>query len=217
MSDDPELHGDHSQGDQAYERLLDDIAAGRLQPGDRLREVELAQRLGASRTPIREALRLLEADNLITHAPRLGATVRRLNYAEIAELYEMRAVMEGAAARLAARVVAPIELEELAALNAELASAQEAGDAKRLNAQFHAMLLNAARNRFLSRAMESLGKALMILGPTTLDAERRAEAAREHDALLDALRDRDGARAEAVMRAHIEASQKIRLRSLRAP
>ncbi|MDZ7907162.1 MAG: GntR family transcriptional regulator [Gemmobacter sp.] len=114
MADD----SDGPQGQGAYRRLLEDIRAGSLPPGTRLRETELAERLGISRTPVREAIRQLEADGLVIHLPRQGATVRSLDYAEVIELYEMRAVLEGTAARLAARAASEVELSELAALNA---------------------------------------------------------------------------------------------------
>lgn len=204
------------QGNAAYQRLLDDMRDGTLLPGDRLRETELADRLGVSRTPIREAIRQLEADGLVTHVPRQGATVRRLDYAEVMELYEMRAVLEGTAARLAARAASDVELDELAALNARLATIPPGPEAARLNRIFHATLLDAAKNRFLSKSMASLQKSLMILGPTTLSDSARANTANaEHDRLIEALKARDGDAAEAAMRAHIEASQRLRIRALR--
>lgn len=82
MADD----SDGPQGQGAYRRLLQDIRAGSLPPGTRLRETELAERLGISRTPVREAIRQLEADGLVIHLPRQGATVRSLDYAEVIEL-----------------------------------------------------------------------------------------------------------------------------------
>lgn len=208
---------DGLQGSAVYGRLLEEIREGRLMPGERLRETELAARLGVSRTPVREAIRQLEADGLVSHVPRHGATVRRLDYAEIMELYEMRAVLEGTAARLAARAASDVEIAELSALNEVLAAAGAGPDAPRLNRQFHATLLDAAKNRFLSRSMLSLRKALMILGPTMLTDAARAEAAvAEHRRLIEALAARDGAAAEMAMRAHIEAAQRLRIRLLRA-
>lgn len=208
--------GDSTHGNQAYARLLEDISNGRLAPGDRLRETEIAKRLGVSRTPVREAIRLLEADGLVVHMPRVGAVVRQLDYAEVTELYEMRAVLEGTAARLAARAASEIEIEELEALNQELANAADADTARALNRVFHNTLLNAAKNRFLHRSMEGMRKALMILGPTTLaETERVESAVEEHRMMLAALKARDGAEAERVMRAHIDAAQKVRLKSLR--
>ncbi|THH38150.1 GntR family transcriptional regulator [Aliishimia ponticola] len=204
------------QGNSAYRQMLSEIREGSLLPGDRLRETELAQRLGVSRTPVREAIRQLEADGLVAHVPRTGATVRRLDYPEVMELYEMRAVLEGTAARLAARAASDIELEELAALHDRLAATGDPKEAARLNRVFHATLLDAAKNRFLSKSMGSLQKAMMILGPTMLSDSARAEAADdEHRRVLDAMAARDGAAAEAAMRAHIEASQRLRIRTLR--
>ena len=204
------------QGAAAYRRLLDEIRRGDLPPGTRLRETELAERLGISRTPVREAIRLLEADDLVTHQPRLGATIRRLEHAEVVELYEMRAVLEGAAARLAARGASMVEIEELAALNVVMAEAASATEARDLNRQFHRALIEAARNRFLTRSMAAIQKTLLILGPTTLtDPARATEVVQEHAGILTALANRDGARAEAAMRSHIEAALRIRLRDLR--
>ncbi len=208
--------GPGPQGNASYHRLLDEIRAGRLMPGDRLRETEVAERLGVSRTPVREAIRQLEADGLVAHVPRHGATLRRLDYAEVMELYEMRAVLEGTAARLAARAASDVEIDELSELNDCMAEAGTAPEAARLNGVFHATLLDAAKNRFLAKSMMSLQKALMILGPTMLsDAVRAEDAMAEHRRILSALKSRDGAEAEAAMRAHIEASQRLRIRALR--
>lgn len=208
---------DASQGQDAYARLLAEIGDGGLRPGDRVTETDLASRLGISRTPVREAIRALEADGLVTHTPRVGATIRALDHAEITELYEMRAILEGTAARFAARAAYDSETEELAAINDAMAAAP--GDGERLfnlNAQFHAVLLNAARNRFLVRAVRSIQKTLLILGPSTLeDADRAAGALQEHATIITALKAHDGGAAEAAMRHHIEAAHRARLKQLR--
>lgn len=210
-------HSELPQGQSAYRRLLDDIRNGALPPGARLRETELADRLGISRTPVREAIRQLEADGQVTHLPRQGAAIRSLDHAEVVELYEMRIVLEGAAARLAARAASDIELAELAALNAELAATPAGPQAREVNRQFHRSLLDAARNRFLLKSMSALQKTLLILGPTTLaDPDRAMAAVAEHAAVLAALNARDGAGAEAAMRAHVGAALSTRLRGMRA-
>ncbi|MCL5778637.1 GntR family transcriptional regulator [Limibaculum sp. FT325] len=215
-NDDDRDTADAPQGQSAYLRLLDEIRRGALPPGARLREAELAERLGISRTPVREAIRMLESDGLVVHAPRAGATVRRLEHAEVVELYEMRAVLEGAAARLAARAASEAEIAELEALNAEIAAAPDAAAAYELNREFHRMLLEAAKNRYLVKSMNALQQTLTVLGPTTLTDPGRAEqAVAEHASVLAALAARDGARAEAEMRAHIEAAHRVRLRALR--
>lgn len=207
---------DAPQGQGAYRRLLDDIRDGLLLPGTRLRETDLADRLGISRTPVREAIRQLEADGLVVHLPRQGATIRSLDYAEVIELYEMRAVLEGTAARLAARVASTVELAELTALNAALAADPAGPDAQQINRQFHRTLLDAARNRFLVKAMSALRKTMMILGPTTLsDPARATDAVAEHAAVLAALQARDTGAAEAAMRTHVENALSARIRGMR--
>ncbi len=207
---------DTPHGQNAYRRLLEEIRLGRLQPGTRLREIELAARLGISRTPVREAIRQLESDGLVVHLPRQGATVRTLEYSEIMELYEMRTVLEGTAARLAARAASEVELAELRGLNDELSQAGNGQDAYELNRLFHLTLLDAAKNRFLIKAANALQKTLLILGPTTLiEPQRAKQAVAEHELILTALETRDEVRAEVVMREHIEAAHAARLRSLR--
>lgn len=205
------------QGRDAYERLIAEIRTGQLKPGDRLTETDLATRLGISRTPVREAIRALEADGLVDHQPRAGARIRKLDYAEVTELYEMRVVLEGTAARFAARAAYDSELAELEEITADMAAALD--DPERLyhaNRHFHSVLLNAARNRFLIRSVEAVQKTLLILGRSTLEeADRARGAISEHRAILSALRAHDGDAAEAAMRTHIEAAHKARLRQLR--
>lgn len=212
MSDDP----DTPQGQTAYRQILSEIQQGRLLPGARLRETELAERLGISRTPVREAIRQLEADGLVTHLPRQGASVRGLEYGEVIELYEMRAVLEGTAARLAARMALPVEIEELAALNDQLAAAAVGAPAQEANRQFHRTLIDAARNRYLLKTVSALQKTLLILGPTTLaEPERQEGAVSEHAEVIAALTARDGDAAELAMKRHVEAALKARIRGMR--
>lgn len=205
------------QGESAYAQLFDEIRSGVLPPGARLTETEIAERLAISRTPVREAIRRLESAGLVEHQPRTGAVVRKLDYPEIMELYEMRTVLEGTAARLAARAASPVELEELQAINQEMADAAEDSAALvQLNRQFHSRLLDAARNRFLLKSMASVETTLLILGPSSMESPDRAQAAlAEHRTLLTALFARDGAAAEAAMREHMEQAQLTRLRMLR--
>ena len=204
-------------GETTYERLCEEIRSGKLPPGSRLRETEIAERLAVSRTPVREAIRRLEADGLVDHLPRSGAVVRKLEYPELMELYEMRTVLEGTAARLAARAASPVELEELVAINDEMRAAAGRPEVViGLNRQFHKLLLDAARNRFLLRAMATVENTLLILGSSSMAMPDRArEAVDEHREVLDALLARDGAGAEAAMRRHMERAQFARLRILR--
>ncbi|KMK66550.1 GntR family transcriptional regulator [Puniceibacterium sp. IMCC21224] len=212
----PPQKSDRPPGQDAYLQIVRDIRSGRLLPGDKLTETELATRFRMSRTPVREAIRQLEADGLVVHMPRLGATIRTLDHSEIAELYEMRAVLESTAARFAARAASPVELSEISAIQQAMTQAELSEDLFRLNQTFHAAILDAARNRFLLRAMQSVRKTLLILGRSTLEQDERAEAVvAEHDAILAALIARDEDAAERTMRLHIQRAHGARLRQIR--
>lgn len=207
---------DRPQGRDTYERILSDIRTGLLTPGDRITETEIAARLGISRTPVREAMRQLESDGLITHTPRAGTTIRQLDYSEVSELYEMRAVLESTAARFAARAASDVEVEELASVHQRMCQATDTHQIYQLNQQFHRCLLDASRNRFLLSAAQSIEKTLLILGPSTLnESERPAQANDEHAKVVGAIKTRDPALAETAMREHIESAHRARLRQLR--
>ena len=204
-------------GGKIYALLRRAIVDVALVPGTALNESDVAAQFAVSRTPVREAIRRLEADGLVDHLPRSGAVVRKLEYPELMELYEMRTVLEGTAARLAARAASPVELEELVAINDEMRAAAGRPEVViGLNRQFHKLLLDAARNRFLLRAMATVENTLLILGSSSMAKPDRArEAVDEHREVLDALLARDGAAAEAAMRRHMERAQFARLRILR--
>ncbi|XDA99635.1 GntR family transcriptional regulator [Sulfitobacter sp. LCG007] len=212
---DPDI-SELSQGELAYLRINQAVRAGTLRPGDRLRETEVAARLGLSRTPVREALRRLEADGVVEHRPRIGATVRSLSHPEMVELYEMRIVLERTAAGMAAKHASPAEADEMADINAELArTAGDAPAAVSLNERFHRCLYLGARNRFLSDAARGLNNALMLLGPTTLAGEERlAEVCAQHDDIVAAIRAGDAAGAEAAAERHLQTSLRTRLKGM---
>lgn len=205
-----------TQAKDVYHRLLDAIASGELRPGERLREVALANRLKVSRTPVREALKDLEADGLVEHLPRVGASIKSLTYAEVVELYEMRAVLEGLAAKMAARSASDLELQSLANINDQMAQAlDQPALLTQLNRTFHRGLFNAAKNRYLLQAVSTVQKMLLVVGPSTLtEASRASAVVHEHAQLLNALMARDVLRAEGAMVAHIEASHRARLRQI---
>lgn len=200
----------------AYDAIRARILSGAIAPGDRLRETALADEMGLSRTPVREAMRRLEQDGLVEHVPHRGAIVRTLDPQQVTELYLIREVLEGTAARLAAQQASAAEVEALRALLAtQPGEAEDAGgvEASRRNAVFHRAIRDAAHNRFLLRAMEGVTASLALLGPTTLGMPGRIpEAAAEHAAILEAIAGRDGDAAEAAARAHIRSAHRARLR-----
>lgn len=198
-------------------RLRAEILDGKLPPGARLPHEELAARFGVSRTPIREALRQLQALNLVAVEANRGATVRVPSRAELAEVYELRAELEGWACELACARGSDTDLNALDEAQARLAEAigsiDELGDAEldaavtRWNSAFHAGVYQAADNSRLARTIEHLE------GFFPRDSVWRAvandEAARltmnisEHDAVIAALRARDAASARRAMQSHV--------------
>lgn len=202
-----------SRGDLAYQKLFESIENGRLKPGTRLREIELSAWLGASRTPIREALGRLEGEGLIARDPSRGMIVAELDPGLVAELYVMREVLEGTAAGLAARHASDAEIDTLR----EIAQRdREIGDdparLAKSNRLFHEAMFRCAHNRFLLRSVNSLRQSMVLLGQTTLAVPGRPETARaEHEAIVDAIARHDAEGATAAARAHIRAAYRVRL------
>ena len=205
---------DMSQGEAAYAQLLTAIRRGDFLPGDRLRETDVADRLNLSRTPVREALRRLEADGIVEHRPRVGAVIRQLSHTELVELYEMPTVLERTAAEMAAKHAAPAEIEALRDINASLASSTPA-EAAASNQDFHRGIYHATRNRFLLDAARALNNALMLMGPTTLaDSDRITVVTAQHADILDAMALGDVRAAGDAAEAHLQTSLRYRLRAL---
>jgi len=207
---------DLPRGEVAYRYIRAGIQNGDLKPGERLREVELAKAVGLSRTPIREALARLESEGLVVHDAARGIVVAELDYSMVTELYYMREVLEGTAARLTAQHASDVEISILEDLCSQYEAAM--GDAKQLaisNRQFHDTLYLCSHNRYLVNMLTVLYDALSLLGSTMLgDAQRAEETLKEHRAIVNAIRDRDPDKAEAAIRAHIRAAQKVRMKSI---
>jgi len=200
-------------GTDIFRLLVEAIEAGDLAPGTRLRETELAERFGVSRTPIREGLKQLEAQGLARHEPNRGMVIPVLDNDEINELYVIREVLEGTAARLAAQHATEAEialLQDMVAADQERLEDVQALIAS--NQGFHRRLTLASHNRYLVAQMEHMKQYRLLLGGTTLaDAERRAKAVAEHAKLVEAIAARDTQKAEELARAHILSAHRARL------
>ncbi|GBD15427.1 HTH-type transcriptional repressor RspR [bacterium HR26] len=203
------------RSDEAYERLKRAIVRGRLPPGVRLRESELAARLGVSRTPVREALRRLAVEGLVRLQPGRTAVVADLDPAALRDLYSVRAVLEGMAARDAAHHAAPPVLGLLGGIIAQMAEALERGDDEQLealNAQFHLALAQASGNRYLMRLLMEMEPQVERFRFVALrDPARRKRSYEEHFAIYAAVRDHDADRAEQAARHHVERALAWRL------
>ena len=202
-------------GQQAYDRLLEEIQGGQLRPSHRVVEEEIAARLGISRTPVREALQRLQNEGLVVQAPK-GLAITTLDHSMVVELYAVREVLEGSAAALAAQHAAEPEVAILQHLcEREGGLLGDPDEGARHNRRFHQTLVKAAHNRYLLRTLSALSTALALLGNYTRHIEGRAEqAAREHVGIVTAIAARDPALAEATARAHVRAAQRARLTDL---
>jgi DNA-binding GntR family transcriptional regulator len=208
-------------GEAVFRSLCEALQAGSYRAGDRLREEEVAQRLKVSRTPVREALGRLAARGFVEPAGGRGLIVRNLDISEVLELYAMREIMEGAAARLAAEHASAPEIDALrdieqAFVEASATDAAEmAGEMARLNRAFHEAICRAARNRYLDNASRELQDWIALLGPTTFTVLGRPSTSHgEHQAIIDAIAVRDGGHAEQLARTHIREALRCRLKLL---
>ena len=203
-----------SRAERAYSRLRGAIQSGELKPGTRLREIELAEWLGSSRTPVREALNRLQSEGLAAQEPRRGMIVAELDHSMVAELYVMREVLEGTAAELAARHASEAEISMLREIARR--DRQFDGNPAKLaanNRMFHTILYRGAHNRYLLKALDTMMESMALLGPTTLAIAGRAETAfEEHDAIISAIERRDPAAASEAARSHIRSAYQARLK-----
>lgn len=184
--------------------ILDAIDAGELKGGARLIETELAERFGVSRTPVREALKRLEAQGVAAVDGR-RLVVATLDHDQLGELYEVRAVVEGLAARLAARHAAPEEIAVLRQMvEADRALIDRPRELSQANKRFHRQMHRASHNRYLDQMLQGMRRTLALLATTTLAVPGRgAQSVAEHDAIIRAIEARDEDAAEAAARLHI--------------
>ena len=198
----------------AYMLILEAIESGLYKPGDRLVESELAERLGVSRTPVREALQRLETQSMLTRAGR-SLIVASLDHNQLSELYTVRTELEGLAARLAARHATAEEVHVLRGM-VEADRRLLGGDPRllsRANKRFHKQIHLASHNRFLVQQLDLVHRSMALLTTTSFAAEGRDEVALvEHDQIVRAIETQDGEAAFAALRSHISQAFETRLR-----
>lgn len=189
------------------EYLLDLILKGDLQPGDRIIETRVAQQIGVSQGPVREALRDLELFGFVVSEPFRGTRVRETSDRDLVELYEIRAALEGLAAREAARHIDDATLARLDQLLALMRSTAANCDRPAyINADndFHRTIVQASGNRMLQQMWEGTRLTGTTLVTLTLVNRPLTELAERHVDILQALRDSDSAAAEVAIKSHIE-------------
>ena len=193
------------------------IAEGRILPGERLRENALAEELEVSRTPIREAMRALEAEGLIVIEPWKGITVATLTHNQVSDFYEYRELIEGLAAEMAAMVITEEDIERLdvCLLQLEEELDQTGSELGSGNEQFHHLIFEVSGNRFLEQALEVINTAkILIWKPVYRSSERWEAAQQEHRKLFDALRARDPIAAKAIAKEHVRNSGLVRVAAI---
>lgn len=206
-----------SKADYVYSVLLDEIRTARIPGGTALRAGAVARRLGVSVTPVREALRRLENDRLVSYEAHHGATVVDLGDDALEEFYGLRAVVEGLGARLAAsRVTAP-ELRRLRELHAAMVRDAEAGRYEPLGEQsrrFHLMIADIGGPAFLGRHARAVRNSFPVPATASLwlDEAQVGPQLQAHERILDALARADGATAEQIMIEHVRRAGEYRRR-----
>ena len=216
MDDNSENFRNTSRAEFAYRQLLDAIHNKVFQQGDRIREEEIASNYGISRTPVRQALQRLQTRGLLDYAPSRGLIVAELSRQQILELYAVRELLEGAAARLAAQHAGPTDIAAMRSLLEDFrAAAPNPEKLARINRMLHDAIYEAAHNRYLNQSLNDLSDTLALLKGTTFSVDMRWKSAdAENTLIVDAIAARDADAAEKAARAHIREAQKVRLRLL---
>ena len=202
------------QNKDAYSLILEAIDIGIYKPGDRLVESDLADSFGVSRTPIREALQRLETQSLLTRDGR-SLIVSSLDHSQMAELYIVRAELEGLAASLAAKHATGEEVKVLQDMvNSDRKIIADPSALAKSNRRFHKQIHLASHNRFLIKQLDLVHRSMALMATTSLAADGRGPVAvEEHQAIVTAISKGDSEEASEKLRDHISIAFITRLRS----
>jgi DNA-binding GntR family transcriptional regulator len=208
-----------SASDVAVELIRQAVIEGRLEPGQRLKEEDLARELGISRTPVREALLVLQTEGLIEALPNRGSIVRSYSPEDLYDMYELRALLEGYAARQASQRISADELAALAESNKRFSKLRRNGDMSDLvaeNMRFHNAILDAAGSQRLARMVRSVIELPLVYRSYVWYSKEQIRISEHYHAqLFAALEARDGDRAELIMKEHVFEARDFLTRELR--
>ena len=203
------------------ERILSTIRAaivnGEIRPGTRIMEPELAERFGISRTPIREAIRQLESEGLISVIPRKGAIVASISPQDISNFYELKMILEGHAARLAAKNLTGNDLLKMETINRQIEAASAKKNLSRvhdLRNEFHEIFLRACGNDKLHSIVQNLVMQFQRFHLIPEIPGRIKGSIRQHTEIIEAFRRKDSARAEELVRKNSLYGKNLLLREL---
>lgn len=196
--------------DELLTRLRDCIIGGELKPGDKIPEKDLCERFGVSRTPLREALKVLAYEGLVTLQHNRGSAVSPLNLQDLAEAFPVYARFEGLAGELACKKLDEDEIAEIRRLHDEMVALYERRDypgAFAVNVQIHARIQAGSKNSNLIQLLRSISsRVAQARHHVALSGARWANAMAEHEAIIAALEDRDGALLSRLLREHMEST-----------
>lgn len=208
--------GKERAADRAYAAIRQGLIAGRWGALEHLRENDLSVELGMSRTPVRDALRRLAAEGLLTFEPHLGATVPNWSPDDLDEIFMLRAMLEGAAADLAASRATSAQVDELERLTDVMAAAAaldggiDLGAVAAANQTFHRLVIEASDSPRLGRLIGLITELALVVNTfARYDERAMRRSVSHHYELIEALRARDGTWARSVMQAHIRAGREV--------
>jgi DNA-binding GntR family transcriptional regulator len=206
--------------EQVTQRLRQMLVEGRIAPGAKLNERELAELLRVSRTPLREAIKMLAAEGLVELLPNRGAIAVALTQADVLHTFEVMAGLEAQSGELAAQRVTPEELAEIQAMHFEMMAAYTRRDLSTyysLNARIHNAINSAAKNPVLATVYQQVNARLQALRfRSNQDGEKWKRAMKEHEKMIEALAAHDGAAMREVLLAHLRNKRDVVLEQLSA-
>lgn len=197
---------------QVVEIIRDIIDTGELKLGQKIDEVQLSQSFGVSRTPIREALRILNNQGIVDLVPHKGAFIRQFSIKEIDDMFQVMAILEGMCAELAAAKMTPADLKKIEKLHKDLERNYKANDHKaykKTNSILHALIQEIAGNAAINEVIAGLRQKILLFRFRQLyEPERFKKSIREHRVLLDALKQKDSKKAKEAMQKHLLAQSR---------
>lgn len=193
---------------KVFSRIQNDILNGVYQPGDSLTEKKLCEELGVSRTPVREALRQLELEELVQSTPNKGVVVTGVTSKDIEEIYIIRMMIEGLAARWATEHITPEEIQELKdALDLEefYTMKKDADHILKIDSKFHDILFRASKSKPLMHMLRTFHHYVQRARNASFESPERAKKVlEEHKAIFDAVVEGDADKAERVTKEHVK-------------
>ncbi|MFA5384108.1 MAG: GntR family transcriptional regulator [Eubacteriales bacterium] len=200
-----------------FETLREAIIKGLLKPGERLMEIQIAEELGVSRTPVREAIRKLELEGFLVMVARKGAYVADISVKDITDIFEVRAALEGLAAGLAAERITEEELEQLerALVQISEATTSDLNSVVQSDTSFHELIYRASRNQRLQQIVIHLQEQIQRFRTVSLSQPGRTRFfIEEHRKIVEAISERNSELASLLAREHIESAEQSLLGAL---